>query len=362
MSPAPKHLATHSASRRGPKHSKSVNLALQGGGSHGAFTWGVLDKILEDDRLWIEAISGTSAGAMNAVVVANGLEEGGAEAARQQLERFWRAVSDAAKCSPIQRSVFAQLTGSWSLESSVTYQISQAVQSVASPYDINPLDYNPLRDLVSELVDFKKVRACKDLELFVAATEVESGRARIFKHEEIDLDQVMASACLPHLFKAVEIDGKAYWDGGYSGNPPLYPFFYNSPSDDIIIIQINPVVRPEVPKSAPEIDNRANEIGFNASLLHELRSIDFVRRLLDNGKLKADEYRRMNMHMIEARKTMRQLDASSKMNAEWEFLRYLFNVGREAAGKWLEKNFDAIGNKSTLDLRKVFQGYESLPQ
>jgi NTE family protein len=354
-------MSGRSPSRRTARQEKSINIALQGGGAHGAFTWGVLDKLFEDDRLWIEAISGTSAGAMNAVVAAHGMYEDGAAGARRRLHEFWEATSCAARTSPIQRSVWAHLTGSWSLETSPAYLYFDLLQRLASPYDLNPLDLNPLRDLVAKLVDFGKVRACCDMGLFVAATNVETGRVRIFERHEVTLDVVMASACLPYIYKAVEIDGTPYWDGGFMGNPPLFPFFYSSPSDDIVIVQINPIVRPGTPRSAHEIFNRMNEISFNSALMHELRAIDFVRRLLDNSKLQPHEYRRMHIHMIEARKKMRPLDASSKLNAEWAFLRYLFEIGRGAAARWLNRNYDKLGKRSTVDVRKMFQGLSALP-
>jgi NTE family protein len=349
------------SSRRSRRHEKSINLALQGGGAHGAFTWGVLDKLFEDDRLWIEAVSGTSAGAMNAVVAAQGMYEDGAAGARRRLHEFWQATSNAAQASPIRRSPWAHLTGSWSLETSPGYLFLDLLQRIASPYDLNPLDLNPLRDMVERLVDFDKVRACTDMEIFVAATNVETGRGRIFEREELTLDVIMASACLPYLHKAVEIDGCPYWDGGFMGNPPLFPFFYNSPSNDIVIVQINPVVRPGTPRTAQDILNRVNEITFNSALLHELRAVDFVRRLLENGKLGPDEYRRMHIHIIEARKQMRPLDASSKLNAEWAFLRHLFGIGRAAAAHWLREHHDDLGQRSSVDIRQMFQGFGALP-
>ena len=346
--------------RRNAGH-KGVNIALQGGGAHGAFTWGVLDKFFEDDRIWVEAISGTSAGAMNAVVAAHGMHENGAEGARQRLAEFWRAVSDAARLSPFQRSPWAKATGSWSLDTSPGYVMTTVLQRMASPYDINPLRIDPLRDLVDQLVDFRKVRGCGDMGVFLSATNVETGRVRVFEREEITLDTVMASACLPFMFQAVEIDGVPYWDGGYMGNPPLFPFFHHSKSSDIMIVQINPVLREGTPTGAAEIQNRINEITFNSSLLHELRSIDFVTRLLDAGKLDPAEYRRVNVHIVHARKRMRHLDASSKLNAEWAFLQHLFEIGRRTAEQWLEDHFDDLGKRSSVDIRQMFQGVGSLP-
>ena len=350
---------THS--RRSARHTKAINLALQGGGAHGAFTWGVLDRLFEDDRIWIEAISGTSAGAMNALVAAQGMYENGADGARQRLAEFWREVSRASTGSPIQRSVLAHLTGTWSLDDSPGFQFFNMLQRVASPYDLNPLGVNPLRDLVDRMIDFGKVRACGDMGVFISATNVETGRVRVFEREEITLAATMASACLPFLFKAVEIDGQHYWDGGYMGNPPLFPFFHGSPSDDIVIVQINPIVRPGLPRSAQDIQDRVSEITFNSALLHELRAIDFVCRLLDDGKLQPGHYRAMKVHMIEARRRLRPLGASSKLNAEWAFLQHLFEIGRDAASRWLVASFDDLGVQSTVDLRGMFQGVGVLP-
>ena len=347
--------------RRNSEH-KGINIALQGGGAHGAFTWGVLDKLFEDDRLWIDAISGTSAGAMNTVSAAHGMHENGAIGARAKLEEFWRAVSDTAQGSPIQRSWWAKATGDWSLDTSPGYHWMNFMQSVASPYDLNPFHYNPLRDVVDEVIDFDRVQRCKDMGVFVSATNVETGRAKVFGRDEITLDSTMASACLPSLHQAVEIDGVPYWDGGFMGNPPLSPFFHGSPSNDIIIVQINPIERPGTPKRAADIQNRLNEITFNSSFLHELRTIDFVRRLLDAGQLDESKYRRMNIHVIELCPQVAKLDASSKLNAEWDFLQYLFETGRNEAARWLDQNFDSLGKKSSVDMSGMFDSLAALPE
>ena len=256
---------------RSEKHTKSVNLALQGGGAHGAFTWGVMDKLFEDGRIWIDAISGTSAGAMNAAVAAMGMYEHGGDGARAELERFWKAVSEAGKLSPFMMTPMDRVTQNWSLDSSPGYLMMDLLNRLASPYDMNPTRANPLRDLVRDFVDFEKVRAAQEMEIYISATNVETGRVRIFSRDEIDLDVVMASACLPFMFHAVEIDGQYYWDGGYMGNPVLLPFMETSASDDIMIVQINPVHRSGEPRAARDILNRVNEITFNASLLKELR-------------------------------------------------------------------------------------------
>lgn len=346
--------------RRNAEH-RGVNLALQGGGAHGAFTWGVLDRFFEHDKIWIDAISGTSAGAMNAVVAAQGMTEDGPDGARRNLAEFWKAVSELGRHSPIQRSPWARLVGSWSLDTSPGYFMTSIMQRLASPYDLNPFDINPLRDLVDQFVDFDKVRGCGDMGIFISATNVETGRVKVFSGNEISLESVMASACLPNMFKSVKIDGGIYWDGGFMGNPPLFPFFHGSPSNDILIVQINPIERKGEPTSGPDIQNRINEITFNSALQHELRAIDFVRRLLDAGKLDPKEYRRMHMHILHGHDLMKDLDASSKLNSEWSFLQHLFEVGRASASKWLDEHFEKLGKQSSVNLRDMFQGLDVLP-
>ena len=341
------------------RRGKPVNLALQGGGAHGAFTWGVLDRLLEDGRLEIAAVSGTSAGAMNAVVLAQGIHEDGHAGGRAALERFWRRVSTAARTSPIRRSPLDVLTGTWNLDRNPAYIMSDLMSRVASPYDLNPLGLNPLRDLLADTVDFEKVRACDRMALHVSATDVETGRVKVFHREELTLDMVMASACLPTLYHAVEVDGRHYWDGGYMGNPVIFPFYDSSPTDDVIIVQINPIIRPGVPRSAREIANRINEISFNGSLLKELRAIDFVHRLLENGHLPEGSYRYVRVHMIAAETELLRLGASSKLNAEWRFLRHLFRIGRRAADAWLAEHLDAVGLCGSVDLRMMFDGVSS---
>lgn len=332
---------------------KRINLALQGGGAHGAFTWGVLDWLLEDDRIDIDGISGTSAGAMNAVALASGYHAGGSEGAREALERFWRRVSEHAFLSPIKRSPLDVALGQWSLDFSPSYLAFDLISRFASPYEFNPLNVNPLREVVEETVDFDAVRACDGLRLFLAATNVQTGKIRVFSGKEITLDAVMASACLPHMFQAVEIDGVPYWDGGYMGNPPLYPLFYETGTQDTVLIQINPIERAETPRTAREILNRLNEITFNSTLLREMRSIDFVSRLIQEGKLSAEKYMDVRLHRIDG-EALKPLQASSKVNAEWAFLKELHRIGRETAASWVERNFDHIGNRSTVDLRAEF--------
>jgi len=335
---------------------KAINLALQGGGSHGAFTWGVLDALLEDGRIEFEAISGTSAGAMNAVVCADGLMQGGKDGAREALHNFWSDMSRAAKTSPIQRNPYDIFVGNWSLDHSIGYHMMDAMTRMLSPYQWNPLNINPLRDLLVDTIDFERVRSCDKTKLFISATNVDTGRVKVFDRHELTADMVMASACLPMMFQAVEIDGVHYWDGGYMGNPSLFPFHTQTDCTDIVVVQINPISRPEPPVTAQEIMNRINEISFNSSLLKELRAIDFVSRLVKQGKLSPNEYKDYRVHIIENEDVLKPLGASSKLNAEWEFLTHLRDVGRKTAHDWLDQHFDAIGKWATLDVSALFQG------
>ncbi len=344
------------ASGRSDRHVKTLNLALQGGGAHGAFTWGVLDRIFEDGRIWVDAISGTSAGAMNAVVAAQGMYDGGGEGAREALARFWRAVSDAGRASPLQRTWIDRALGNWSLDFSPGYVALDLLNRLASPYETNPWRLNPLRDLVGQMVDFRKVQDCQDMPIFLSATNVETGHARVFTREEITLDVVMASACLPFMYHAVEIDGVPYWDGGYMGNPVLFPLIDNSPCADIAIVQINPVLRRGTPDTAREILNRVNEITFNSSLLKDLWAIELIGRLMREGKLERGEFRDIRLHLIEGQEEMASLGASSKLNTEWEFLVLLRDIGRRAAGVFIERHFDEIGQHGTMDLSGMFHG------
>ena len=329
---------------------KPLNVALQGGGSHGAFTWGVLDRLLEDGRLQFTAISGTSAGAMNAVALAHGWADGGSDGARQKLHDFWRRVARTGRFSPVQRMPWDVLWGNWSIEHTPGYQWFDAMSRMFSPYFANPFNHNPLRDVVRQEIDFDLVRRSKGPELFVSATNVETGQLRVFERSEITLDAVMASACLPQIFQAVEIDGVPYWDGGYGGNPALYPFFYATPVEDVLLIQINPVIREGAPRSARDIQNRIDEITFNAGMLREFRAIAFVNQLFETGRLEDGEYRNIRMHRIDGDEALKDLSASSKVNAEWAFLEYLRDLGRSAADDWLAEHYADVGNRATLDI------------
>ncbi len=334
---------------------KGINLALQGGGAHGAFTWGVLDYLLEDGRLSIEGISGASAGAMNAVMVADGLARGGPEVARTRLADFWRAASIDGNLPAIQRKVIERLFTFMPLEGSPVAAWFEAMSHYFSPYDLNPLNLNPLKSLIERFVDFDAVRAYSQLQLFVSATNVTTGRLHIFSREKISADAVMASACLPLLFKAVTIDGVPYWDGGYLANPPIFPLFRSTRTEDILIVQINPLERTEVPTSTRDIVNRVNEISFNSSLASEIRAVEFVARLIDRGQLARGagpgQYRRINAHRIVLGENQKSYPADTKLSTDYDFFRMLHAGGRRAARRFLDEHYDDIGQRSTFDLR-----------
>ncbi len=337
-----------------------VDLALQGGGSHGAFTWGVMDRLLEEPWLKIEGVSGTSAGAMNAAVLADGFAAGGAEGARAALATYWQHVSEAARFSPFQRSPLDRMLGRWTLDHSPVFVAMDMLSRLYSPYDLNPGGSNPLLAILEKEIDFERLRA-SPIKVFVTATNVRTGRARIFRNAEITPQVLMASACLPTLFQAVEIDGESYWDGGYSGNPTMTPLINELVSDDTILIPINPVERPGTPTSAAEILNRLNEVSFNAVLLKELRMIALLRQVASSGNLTDTSnsegalWARMRVHMVK-NNVMDQLGYSSKMNAEWEFLSMLKEAGRKAAEEFLAEHGGDIGKTSTLDIDRLIKG------
>lgn len=330
---------------------KTINVALQGGGSHGAFTWGVLDRLLEEERLDIEGISGASAGAMNGAMVAQGFYRGGRTGARAALERYWRRVSEIAGLSPLHRSLAERLLGVWG------GSWLEAASRAFSPYDLNPLNLNPLRDALEDLIEVPAIRSCLEVKLFVAATNVETGKVRVFSKHELSIDALLASACLPLGFHAVEIDGAPYWDGGYMGNPPIFPLIYECESRDICVVQINPMLRKGTPRTAADILNRMNEITFNAPFIAEMRAIAFVQRLIEQDQLKGEATNRlkhMNMHLIAAEKRLRDYGAASKMNADLGFLLELKALGRATAARWLRKTWDDLDVRSSVDVRKVF--------
>lgn len=334
---------------------KRVSLALQGGGAHGAFTWGVLDRLLEDERVELDGICGTSAGAMNGAMVVYGMMEGGRAGARQMLERFWRRISESWDYSPFKPSWLDFMLDPGGLDFSPLYQGFDALSRLFSPYQFNLLDLNPLRDILLETCDFARVRSCEEIKLFACATNVRSGKIKVFGPGEITPDALLASACLPQIFRAVEIDGEHYWDGGYLGNPAMFPLMYECGASDIVLVQVNPIRVRDVPTTGREITNRVNEISFNATLMREMRATHFITKLIDEDRLKDPNHlRKIYFHIVEAEDVMGKLGASSKFNGAWSFLTQLRALGRHQADQWLAENFSAIGSRSTLDVEGLF--------
>jgi NTE family protein len=333
---------------------KKINLALQGGGAHGAFTWGVLDSLLADPRIAIEGISGASAGAINAVMLADGLARGGPQEARKRLADLWRAVSPNGDLCELERKVTDRLLAFIPYEGSPAQAWFDTLSRFWSPYDFNPLNINPLKDMIERFVDFDALRSSGGLKLFVSATNVFTGRLRIFPREKITAEVVMASSCLPMVFQAVEIDGIPYWDGGYMGNPAIFPFFRTTDTEDVLIVSINPLERRTTPRTQNEIMNRINEITFNSSLIAEYRAIDFVTRLIDQGRLPrgqgAGEYRRINVHRIALDSAFKQLTADSKLDSDFTFFELLRSGGQRAGEDFLNRHFDDLGVRSTVDI------------
>ncbi|SON57740.1 Patatin [Hartmannibacter diazotrophicus] len=330
---------------------KVLNLALQGGGAHGAFTWGVLDRLLEEEDLSFEGVVATSAGAMNAAVLAYGLAEGGRRGAQTALANFWRRVSHAAAFGPLQPSLFDRLSGTRSLENSPAFLVFDLMTRLMSPYQFNPANINPLKSVLKQSVDLEALKSSKcSLKLKICATNVRSGKVKVFANDELSVDAILASACLPFLFQAVEIDGEAYWDGGYMGNPAIFPLIYGCETPDVLVVHINPIEREEVPKMAMEILNRINEISFNSSLMREMRAIAFVTKLIETHPDIDLGLKSVFVHGISDEEAMKKLGVSSKLNADWTALVDLRDRGREKADEWLETNYDHIGQASTVDI------------
>jgi len=348
--------------RRARANTTPVDLALQGGGSHGAFTWGVLDRLLEADGPPITAISGTSAGALNAAVLATGHARGGREGARSALAEFWHDVSRAG-------SVFSPFPGNpnsngssspFQLHNLPGYQWVSSFFRSFSPYEFNPLNLNPLRDVLARHVDTAALRSCA-IALFVTATRVETGQARVFTAADLSIDALLASACLPFIFQAVEIDGEPYWDGGYSGNPALFPLIYDSRALDLLLVKINPLHRAGTPRRSEEIIDRLSEINFNAGLIGEMRAIHFVSRLLREGQLDAGRYKDLRLHMVADDAGLGAFNASSKFNTDLAFLEQLHALGRKAASAWWKAHAKDVGERSSLDIASVFLAASDLP-
>jgi NTE family protein len=341
--------------RKGPTlgAARPISLALQGGGAHGAFQWGLLDRLLEYGELDIQSISAASAGAMNAVCLVSGMLEGGTEGARAKLESFWRAVSQGGSGGMFGENVMTRMATDWFHSNPVSSYL-QTFTPTVSPYDFNPLNLNPLREILKEQIDFKAIREQSNINLFIAATAVRTSQAKLFHAAELTPEHILASACLPDVFQAVEIDGVAYWDGGYLANPPIWPLVQCRPRD-ILLLLLNPIMSKTTPRSTTEIMDRLNELSFNASLLAELRTLATVQDLINRGLLKtASGYLRLRFHMISADKSLHDLKLSSKANTDWSFLQELMKRGRAAADAWLMQDLPMVGERSSVDLGKTF--------
>ncbi len=333
---------------------KRINLALQGGGSHGAYTWGVLDAILEDERISVEGVAGTSAGGMNATATAMGVLKNGNQGAREYLCRLWHKIGESSKTSPIKPNPLKKLVKDFDISSNPMFIMMQYMSSMLSPYQMNPTNKHPLQNVVRELFDFNALAASTDPKLFLCATHVATGKLKIFSGKELSEEAVLASACVPTLFQAREIDGEFYWDGGFIGNPPIYPLIYNCESPDILVIQIRRVHDPKMPYTSHEISNRLGEITQNACLTREMRAIHFITQLIDNGTIPAGKMKRLNMHMIRDDAFFGSIDRASGFCADPDFLDYLFQAGRRKGREWLHENFDKIGKETTAEIEHDF--------
>lgn len=343
---------------------KTINLALQGGGAHGAFTWGVLDALLEDHRIDIEGVSATSAGAMNAAIMVQGLDDGGTDKARQMLEDFWLEISKAgALYSPVKgaparwANAINPFMNATEYDETLSFGLFEMMTHFVSPYQFNPLNVNPLRTILEKIIDIPKLQAADSVKLFVTATCVRTGIGRVFTKNCLSIDALMASAALPDLFQAVQIDNDYYWDGGFSGNPSLYPLFENAVSRDILIVHVNPITRNQLPDRAATIANRLNEITFNSSLLDELRAINFVKKLIENDMLRdeyKDKYRDILIHAIRADKVLENFSVASKYDTDWDFLTSLRDLGREEGKRWVDENWEALGQRDTVNIARDY--------
>jgi len=327
---------------------KPIHLALQGGGAHGAFTWGVLDYLLEDNRLQIEAISGTSAGALNAAVMAADYTANDIDGARRSLESLWRSMNEYGFYSPYNYSGVSSSFHHW----------GNAVSWFQSYFNLSPY-YNSmmnthfLEDLLKQHVNFKKLNyRCSGLRLFVSATNVLTNRLRIFSNDELSIDVLLASSCLPKVHKAVEIEGEHFWDGGFMGNPVLEPLVKDGAANDIMIVQVNPLHIHNVPTSPMEISERMETIGFNATLSREIRHVAQIERLIESGQITSSTAYGKFLHLLHNEERMSEYSAFTKYDTSWQFLTTLKDLGRETAKLWLDENYDFIGMRNTLDLEE----------
>jgi NTE family protein len=348
-------MSAHPKSREFEKpitEQKTFNLALQGGGSHGAFTWGVLDRLLEEENLTLDGITAASAGSINAVVLAHGLSVGGRQGARQALPLFWRRMSALMASSIVQPSILDKIHGNFGLDYSPGYMLMNMLCQFLSPYQLNPFNLNPLKNLLEEIVDFRRVRQQTAVKLFLCATNIRTCKVEIFRGSELTADHVLASSCLPFLMHAVEIGGERYWDGGFIGNPALFPVIYECDARDIVLVHVTPTRRPGFPVTASSILSRMQEVSVSSSLMREMRAVAFVNQLIDQGRMTGGK--QILVHEIEAEDVISELPNSSKLNGDWDFMMYLHDVGRRHADDWLASNFDRLGVESSVDFQTEY--------
>ena len=333
---------------------KRIAIAMQGGGAHGSYTWGVLDRLLQEKDLIIEGVSGTSAGGMNAVATAQGILEGGNEGGRVLLDKYWRVMAEKGRSSIFKPGIKDILAGKYTMHNSPGFLMFDFMTKVLSPYQMNPEGKDPLKDVIGQLFDFEMLNKNDQIKVFLAATHVYTGKLTIFDNKDLCTDALLATACLPTIHNAVMVKGEYYWDGGFIGNPAIFPLVYECKTPDIMIIKLNPTYRPKLPTTASEIGDRLNEITNNTSIVREMRSIHFITRLIDEGIIDKNKMKRLYIHLIEDEKAFQDLGWSSKLNTDIGFLTHLFDAGRVSADKWLEKNWDSIGVKTTADIDREF--------
>jgi len=334
---------------------KTISVAVQGGGTYGAFGWGVLDRLLQEEDLVIEALSGSSAGAINAVVVADGYARGGGrQGARRALDTFWRTLGATATLSPLQRTPLDRMAPTFTMAYSPFYHLLEMAGALAGPVREGPITLNPLRNFLSTTINFERVRACDELQLFVAATNVRTGAGKLFTRAEMDVQRLVASACLPTVFAAVEVEGEMYWDGSYVANPPLAPLLEHAKASDLVIIQNNPIARSDMPRTMADISNRANEIAFNLSFVREVSALRYLNGVPDETRGAGATPATMHVHLISGNEYLQDHGISAKFNAEMPFLQLLHDQGVASAERWLAAHRDDVGVKSTLDLGPVF--------
>ncbi len=333
---------------------KKIAIGLQGGGSHGAFSWGVLDAILEDERIDIVGISGTSAGGMNAAALLQGFNKNGRKGAREELRRFWKMVNTRSSNMPLQPNLFQNMMGNYSLRGSPAYAWMNMLRDFYSPYEINPLNVNPLKNLVQDFFDFDTLHKPSKIKIFLCATHVKSGKLHIFKGKDLTEKALLATSCLPSLFQAVEVDGEFYWDGGYVGNPAIHPLIYGCATNDIAVIQLTQAYRDKLPVTADAILDRHREITYNACLMHEMRAIHLLSNLVEKGSITDKSIKKLNMHVIRNKDLFEELDLSTALNTDWKFMEHLFEAGYSSGKQWIEQHYDDIGVKSSARLEEDF--------